>query len=236
MNKKVVGISILGFIGVVLIAVFSLKIFEIIYFNEKYYKVPNLKAYTLEEGEKILKGTTLNLKEVDESFSNLPMGQIFLQEPEAGAIVKKGRNIRVWISKGKALIDIPNLKGMNYLEAKILAEQKGLIVDRVVTVKAKGKYNEVLATDPSTDTILTRGEKISFLVNGAEQYLEITMPDLIGLTFDEALKRVTANSLIVGNVDFISIPGVQKNVIIKSSIKAGEKVPAGSAVDLTINN
>lgn len=236
MNKKIVCVYGVGVIGLIVLLILSLKIFEIVYFNEEYYKVPNLKSYTLDEGEKILKGTTLNLKKVDESYSDLPMGQIFLQEPEPGEVVKRGRNIRVWISKGKALIDVPNLVGMNYLEAKVVAEQKGLLINKVVTVKAKGRYNEVLATDPATDTLFTRGEKISFLVNGAEQILEINMPDLVGLNFEEAVKVLTNNSLIVGNVEFTSIPGLQKNVIIKSSVKAGDKIPAGSSVDLTINN
>lgn len=236
MNKKTIFISLVGLFGLVLIVFFFIQIFSTIYFNEKYYKVPNLSSYTLEDVTDILKKNELNVVKVGEEFSDLPIGEIFLQEPEPNSIVKKGRNIKVWISKGKALVEVPNLTGMNYLDAKVIAEQKGLIIDKVITVKAQGDYNEVLATDPNTNTLLTRGEKISFLVNGAEQVFEIKMPDLVGLSFDKALEVLTKNSLIVGNVEFSSIPGVGKNVIIKSSVKSGEKIPAGSAVDLIINN
>lgn len=236
MNKKTVFISLAGLLGIIFIMFFSLKIFQIVYFNEKYYKVPNLKSYTVKEVTEALKNSELSIKEAGEEFSDLPIGEIFLQEPEANSIVKKDRTIKVWVSKGKALVQVPNLVGMNYLDAKVIAEQKGLIIDKVITVKAQGEYNEVLATDPNTNTLMTRGEKISFLVNGAEQVVEIKMPDIIGISFDSALEILTKNSLIVGNVEFTSIPGVQKNVIIKSSVKSGEKIPAGSAVDLTINN
>lgn len=236
MNKKTVFISLAGLLGIIFIMFFSLEIFKIIYFNEKYYKVPNLKSYTVKEITETLKNSELSIKVAGEEFSDLPIGEIFLQEPEANSIVKKDRTIKVWVSKGKALVQVPNLVGMNYLDAKVIAEQKGLIIDKVITVKAQGEYNEVLATDPNTDTLMTRGEKISFLVNGAEQVAEIKMPDIIGISFDSALEILTKNSLIVGNVEFTSIPGVQKNVIIKSSVKSGEKIPAGSAVDLTINN
>lgn len=236
MNKKTVFISLAGLLGVIFIMFFSLEIFKIVYFNEKYYKVPNLKSYTVKEITETLKNSELSIKKAGEEFSDLPIGEIFLQEPEANSIVKKDRTIKVWVSKGKALVQVPNLVGMNYLDAKVIAEQKGLIIDKVITVKAQGEYNEVLATDPNTNTLMTRGEKISFLVNGAEQVVEIKMPDIIGISFDSALEILTKNSLIVGNVEFTSIPGVQKNVIIKSSVKSGEKIPAGSAVDLTINN
>ena len=43
MNKKTVFISLAGLLGIIFIMFFSLKIFQIVYFNEKYYKVPNLK-------------------------------------------------------------------------------------------------------------------------------------------------------------------------------------------------
>lgn len=236
MNKKLISIYLGIFLGIIFIGIFSLKIFQIIYFNEKYYKVPNLKNYTFEEGVNILKNSELSIEKMGEEFSSLPIGEIFLQEPEAGSIVKKGRNIKVWLSKGAALTQIPNLVGMNYLDAKVIAEQKGLIIDKVVSIKSQGDYNEVIATDPPTNTLLTRGEKISFLINVSEQVAEIRMPDLIGKKFDSALDILTKNSLIIGNVDFISIPEIEKNVIIKSSVKAGEKIPAGSAIDLTISN
>lgn len=236
MNKKLVSTWIGIFFGAILFILFSFKIFQITYFNETYYKVPNLKSYTIKESEKILENSDLNLKKIGEEFSELPIGEIFLQEPEPGSIVKKDRNIKVWVSEGEALVDVPNLVGMNYLDAKVIAEQKGLIIERVVTVKAQGDYNEVISTDPPTNTLMTRGERISFLVNGAEQIAEVRMPDLIGVSFESALDILTKNSLIVGNVEFSSVPGIGKNVIIKSSIKAGTKIPAGSAVDLTINN
>lgn len=236
MNKKIISISLIGVFGLGLILFFFIKVFMIIYFNEKYYKVPNLKSYRVEEITKVLEENELHIEKVGEEFSDLSIGEIFLQEPEANSIVKKDRTIRVWVSKGKALVQVPNLTGMNYLDAKIIAEQKGLIVDRVITVKTQGEYNQVVATDPNTDTLMTRGEKISFLVNGAEQVAEIRMPDVIGISFDKALEILTKNSLIIGNVEFTSIPGLEKNVIIKSSVKSGEKIPAGSSVDLTINN
>lgn len=236
MDKKLISIwggIILGFI---LLGIFFLNIFQIIYFNEKYYKVPDLKTYTLERAQEMLKGSELNIREVGEEFSDLPIGEIFLQEPEADAIVKKNRNIKVWVSKGSALIDVPNLTGMNFLDAKVIAEQKGLIVDKVVSIKSHGMYNEVVATDPPTNTLMTKGQKVSFLVNGSEQVAEIRMPDIIGKSFDSALELLTKNALIVGNVEFSSVPEVKKNVIIKSSVSAGTKIPAGSSIDLVINN
>ena len=186
MNKKLVLFSFITVIGLGVATFFSLKVFEKYYFNETYYKVPNLKSLNLEEAEELLTSNDLNIRNMGDQFSELPVGEIFMQEPEAGSIVKKNRNIKVWVSKGEALVEVPQLVGMNFLDAKAIAEQKGLVVDRVASTKAVMAYNEVIATDPNTDTLLKKGQKISFLINSSEQMMETKMPDIIGINLDEA--------------------------------------------------
>lgn len=235
MKKGIIFIYSGIFVGICVFLFFALKSFELIYFHEKYYKVPDLKSYTFEEAEKIVDKTDLKVRKMGKEFSSYPIGEIFLQEPEPGSIVKEGRNIRVWVSQGTALVDVPNLNGMNYLDAKVLAESKGLIIDKVVTVNGVGKYNEVLATDPNTNTLLTKGEKISFLVNGQENVVQVKVPDIVGLPVAEGTDILFKNSLILGNTSYMSIPNIEKDVILKTSISAGSKVAAGSTIDIVVN-
>ena len=222
-------------IGIAIFLFLALKIFEIEYFNEKYYKVPDLKSYTYDEAEKIVDKTDLNIKKIGKEFSSYPIGQIFLQDPEPGTIVKRGRNIRVWISQGTELVDMPNLTGMNFLDAKILEEEKGMKIDKVITVKGTGKYNEVMATDPATNTLMSKGESISFLVNGLENVVTVKVPDVIGLSLEEGQENLLKNSLIVGNVEYSEVPGIAPGIIIKTSENAGKKVAAGSTINVTVS-
>lgn len=140
MNKKLVFFSFITVVALGVATFFSLKIFEKSYFNETYYKVPDLKSFTLEEAEELLTDNNLNIRNMGDEFSELPVGEIFMQEPEPDSIVKKNRNIKVWVSKGEALVEVPQLVGMNFLDAKAIAEQKGLIVDRVASTKAALPY------------------------------------------------------------------------------------------------
>lgn len=223
------------FIGIVLILIFSVLIGIKLYFNEEYYEVPDFKNYSVEELKKELKHKKLKVREVGEDFSSLPVGKIFLQEPEPKEIVKKGRNIKVWVSKGEALIDIPDLDGMSYLDAKILLEKKGLVVDKVVGVKANGNYNEVIATDPQSNRLLTKGERISFLVNTSESYNTVKMPDIIGLSIDEAITILNDNNLILGNIEYTTLEDIQKNVVVKCGVDEGTKLKVGSSIDIVVN-
>ena len=235
MNKKSICFSFLTVTAIVLIAFFSFKIFEKIYFNETFYSVPDLKTLTLAEAEKMLENNELNIRNMGEEFSELPVGEIFLQEPESGNIVKKNRNIKVWISKGEALVEVPELKGMNFLDAKAIAEQKGLIIDRVATTKANIAYNEVISTDPATGTLLRRGQKISFLINGSEQLMDVRVPDIIGVEINQAKEILTASSLLIGKITYVSLPEIEKDLVIETSVLAGRRGSAGTVIDITVH-
>lgn len=235
MNKKLVLFSFITVIGLGVATFFSLKVFEKYYFNETYYKVPDLKSLNLEEAEELLTSNDLNIRNMGDQFSELPVGEIFMQEPEAGSIVKKNRNIKVWVSKGEALVEVPQLVGMNFLDAKAIAEQKGLVVDRVASTKAVMAYNEVIATDPNTDTLLKKGQKISFLINSSEQMMETKMPDIIGINLDEANDLLEESSLLLGKINYVSLAEIPDGVIIETSLVSGRKVPAGTAIDVTVN-
>lgn len=156
-------------------------------------------------------------------------------EPEPNSIVKKNRNIKVWVSKGEALVEVPQLVGMNFLDAKAIAEQKGLIVDRVASTKAALPYNEVIATDPATDTLLKKGQKISFLINSSEQMMETKMPDIIGVDVNDAEILLSESSLLVGKINYVTLTEIPDGVVIETSIVSGRKVPAGTEIDITVN-
>lgn len=235
MNKKTILFSFVTVIALGFATFFSLKIFEKYYFNETYYKVPDLKTLNLEQAEELLTSNDLNIRNMGDQFSELPVGEIFMQEPKAGNIVKKNRNIKVWISKGEALVEVPQLVGMNFLDAKAIAEQKGLVVDRVASTKAVMPYNEVIATDPATDTLLKKGQKISFLINSSEQMMETKMPDLIGVSIDEANELLEESSLLLGKINYVTLAEIPDGVIVETSLVSGRKVSAGTTIDVTVN-
>ena len=89
MNKSSICFSFLTLIAVVLNSFLFIQDIWKIYFNETFYSVPDLKTLTLAEAEKMLENNELNIRNMGEEFSELPVGEIFLQEPEAGNIVKK---------------------------------------------------------------------------------------------------------------------------------------------------
>ncbi len=60
----------------------------------------------------------------------MPVGAVF-QKPDAGAMVKEGRAVYLFVSGGDKIIPVPMLKGKSILDAKFALERLGLKLGRV---------------------------------------------------------------------------------------------------------
>lgn len=166
-NKKNF-IKLINFLLIVIILFFLSLLGKRFYFNEFYYKVPELVGLNLVEAEKTINKSSLNIRNMGETFSTLPYGSVALQEPKAGSIVKKSRNIKIWTSLESPSVFLDDLTGMNYLDAISIAERKGMSVDNISKVNSTLPINYVIASSPKSGEPLARGTKISLLISNGK--------------------------------------------------------------------
>lgn len=164
-NKSRKKFNILYYILIIVILFFGLKIAKRLYFNEFYYEVPNFIGIDYELAKKELGSSKISLRPMGETFSSLPFGAIAIQDPIAGSIVKRNRNIKVWISKAPQMIFIPDLIDMNILDAISIAKQQGLKIGKITKIESNYGINKVIATSLRTGEPVPKGETISFLVS-----------------------------------------------------------------------
>ena len=144
-------------------------IFERVYFNEFYYRAPNLVGLSLEEAKKTISKSALNIREMGEVYSDLPYGTVAAQEPSENTIVKRARNIKIWISKDNPSVFLDYLVGMNYLDATSLITKNGMTVGNVKKIKSDLPINQIIATFPKSGEPVSKGQKFDFLIsNGLE--------------------------------------------------------------------
>ena len=120
------------------------------FFNSFVIETPDLSGLSFEQADSALKKADLVLKKAGEDFSPLTAGKVYSQMPEPGSKIKKGRTIRVWVSKGRKQVVVPNFSGMDLFNAKVLAERQGLIIKHISYTKKDVAYNKVITTDPGT--------------------------------------------------------------------------------------
>lgn len=218
-----------------LIIFFGTNIFLNNYFNNYFYKTPNLIGLTIEETEKMIPKGTVNIAVAGKDFSNLPAGEIFMQEPNENKVVKRGRTIKVWVSAGENYYEVPDFYGQQLFEVRSLLEEKGIKIKNISRTNSELAYNCVITTTPKAGEIVDINDGISILVSSKASSKTVKVPDVIGYTLNEATARIKSQSLFVGEITRMEVPGLEKDIVVDTNINAGSRVSAGSNINLIIS-
>jgi len=83
--------------------------------------VPDLVGKNVVYVLEFLTDLGLNTKVKGSEYSaEIPEDHVIFQEPEPGAEIKKGRDVRIILSKGTMTILVPNLKGLTLQQSRII--------------------------------------------------------------------------------------------------------------------
>ncbi|WP_298087480.1 PASTA domain-containing protein [uncultured Corynebacterium sp.] len=130
----------------------------------------------------------------------VPRGQLVMAEPAPGQVVNTGSTVVLRLSRGQAPVQVPDVVGLSLDDARTLLEDTGLTVAEVQReFDGDAAPDEVLAVTPEAGTGLARGSDITVTANNG-----IEVPDVSGLSVDEARERLRDAGLTVGDVTDVS--------------------------------
>ena len=129
--------------------------------------VPELIGKTLAEAQQIADREGITLVEVDERYNdNYAEGQIMLISPEAGMRIKKGGQVRIWLSKGPRYVETPDVVGMTEERAKEVILKSNLSIGDVATANdEKIPEGRVVRQSPAAGTRHDRGTPVNITVS-----------------------------------------------------------------------
>ena len=190
-------------------------------------------VYVLE----ILTDLGLNTKVKGFEYSeDIPKNHIIFQQPEPSVEIKKGRDIKIIISKGAKNILMPNLQGLSLQQARIIIEENGLCHgEQSVTYSSIFEKDNIIAQVPSPGAQITRGGCVNLLLNLGIRPRAYKMPVLNGLALDDAIGFIEKSNLILGEIKSLFFEDKPKNIITDQDPFAGSLVLEGSLVNLVLN-
>jgi serine/threonine-protein kinase len=199
--------------------------------------VPDIEGKNVVYVLEFLTGLGLNTKVKGSEYSaDVPKNHVILQEPEPGAEIKKGRDVRIILSKGTKTILVPNLSELSVQQSRIILEENGLCQGELSTTYSKSvKKDEIIAQVPSPGTLIIRGECVQLLVSMGIRPTGYMMPDLIGLSLDDAIPLIERSDLVLENIRSIFYKEKPLHTIVEQDPSAGYRVFEKSAVSLVIN-
>ncbi len=138
-------------------------------------------------------------------YDSIPPGMVLKQIPEADEVIKVNRTVYVTINRYIAPdVEMPNLKGYSYRNAEMVLKNLGLKIGDT-TFKADFAKNAILEATfhggpISPGTKIKMGSVIDLVLGSGVGDEAIAVPDLVGMSYEEARTLLDAQGLIMGSV------------------------------------
>jgi len=226
----------LALVGVGIVSAFAVVALLL---RQEEVRVPDLSGKDIVSVIEAISQQGLQIK-VDrrEPHPTQPRDTVISQSPPAGSGLKKGRQVHIVVSLGPSDLSAPKLVGELFRKADLMVRQAGFSPGAVSRVASAGVERDiVIAQDPTADSPIERGGKISMLVSAGRKIEAYVMPNLTGKRAEEAVKVVDRMGLRhrVAYRAAGDKSGAGARAVISQKPGAGTPVAADTTVDIIVN-
>ncbi len=231
-------------IGGIVAAVVAVALLVSVLFNLFYdqivpqkINVPDVVGLSLDEAGSVLGVLELSYQIEETRYDDAyPKDVIIDQFPEVSTEVAESTTIYVVVSQGKQLYMTPDVTGLTYKVAEELVKNSNLtaVIDRqydnIVPV------GSVIGQYPEASTQLEKGAEVTIIVSLGKEDRYVEVPDVRGLSFEEASSQLRIAGLTVGDGLTESYNDIiPEGSVIALTVVPGTEVKEGYVIDMTIS-
>jgi serine/threonine-protein kinase len=194
--------------------------------------VPRVIGLPVDSARAILKKVELSARESDRipHPSALP-GHVIWQDPPPNVTVTAGTTVDLSVSAGAQRVLVPDVAGYDEATARLLIQSAGLSVT-TETAQTEAPKGAVVNSRPPAGTALSPGRPVTLVVSAGAP--TITVPNVVGLTLEEAKAKIEAAGLKTGTSLMRSTTAAAPGTVIEQRPPSGTLGAAGTAVDLVV--
>lgn len=132
-----------------------------------------------------------------------------------------------------ATVDVPNVVGKQVTVAKHILEDNHLRVSVSEVSNPDVPAGQVISQSPEANEQVKEQRTVHLVVSKGVG--DITMPDITGMTIDQARLRLKNLGLVIGKISAGTDDSKEDGVILMQSPPGDSKVTKGATVDVTVN-
>lgn len=205
--------------------------------------VPDVRNMSYAEADRKLRWAGLEAKK---SYNvrylpNVGPDIVIDQVPSPGSSVKPGRNVYLVLNRQeKPSYAMPELAGRPENEARQVLARIGMIVDDVQyqAVSNPDEDGKVLSQAVPPGVMVKIGTAVSLIVGKLavepEGMKRVVVPEVLGMSFDQARSTLLQRGLKVGRITYESSAILVPNTVIVQKPSVNTFVPVGQPVDVTV--
>ena len=161
------------------------------------------------------------------------------QKPEFNERIEPGGSVNIIVSKGEETIIIPNIIGLDFIEASNYLESLGLIVKSinkapVTSTDITSETGKIIKVIPSPGTKVKANSLVEITISTNEPL--VLVPDLIQLDLEQAESKLDSEGINY-EISYINTDySVQEGTVLGQNPEAGTYISPDSSVILFIGS
>ena len=164
-------------------------------------------------------------------------GVVLSQDPEANRsimLTPEGIKVTLIVSTGDTLSSVPDVINMDYRTASALLRQSGFYVEIENSVSDIYTRNYVMKTYPDVGQPLATGSTVYLTVSSGPEIINVSMPNLIGLSEGAAIQQLENSALSYGGSEYVG-SDLAAGTVIGQSAAAFSEIEEHSKIILRVS-
>jgi eukaryotic-like serine/threonine-protein kinase len=158
-----------------------------------------------------------------------PAGSVMAVSAEAGSEVPKGSEVVLTVSQGPAPVTIPQVIGATQEQATQDLEAEGLVVEAAAAFSDTVPAGSVIDQDPQQGTSGHRRDTVTIVVSQGPELVEV--PGVVRQQYEAAAAALEERGFVPRRSNVL---GGFFGTVRDQSVAAGERVPRGTVITLTV--
>jgi serine/threonine-protein kinase len=195
-------------------------------------KIPDVTGQSLEEAQSRLADEGFDFRVSQEASDTVDQGKVTRTNPPAGTELAKGSPVTLFVSTGKGMVAVPDVAGLDPIDASNQLGAKGLNARQVNEASDTVAEGKVIRTDPPAGTQVAKGSTVQLVVSSGKA--SVRVPNVVGMTEADATSTLQEAGFNVAVQYSTTLDSSRNGRVIAQSPSGGSSAARGSTVTITV--
>ncbi|HTO00927.1 MAG TPA: Stk1 family PASTA domain-containing Ser/Thr kinase, partial [Microthrixaceae bacterium] len=196
--------------------------------------VPSVIGHPQAEAERAIKGVGLKPEVEKKASSSVEAGIVLSQDPGKDTDVEKGSTVKIVVSSGTEVVQVPNVLDLSQVDAERILTEKNLLPRTVAEENADVPAGTVISQDPKPLDEVPPGSVVNLVVSkGVGEEL---VPDVIGRPLAQAQAAIQEAGLRFANATEEPSSTIPQGSVISVDPGVGTSQPKGTLIRIVVSS
>ena len=203
-----------------------------------FYLIEELSGNTERDSLLKLRNSGVSVNVSYDYSDTVPEGTVIGTVPPAGQRLYDGEVLTLTVSLGKKTptVTVPDLYGLGEVQAEAALRSRGLKLGKITYTASNLPSGKVIAQQFSPYSPIDKGSSVDITVSIGNGFVQKTVPDLYGLTVEQAEKRLSEVGLVIGSVYSVTSGAPKGTVVSQTPIPDTPIISTITSVDIYISS